>query len=46
MAARGDEDVRGLDVAMDDVAAVRGIEPIDDLNRKIERLFRRERLCR
>jgi hypothetical protein len=39
LAARGDENVPRLDVAMDDALRVRGIERIGNLHRQIEQLF-------
>ena len=38
VAALGDEDVRRLDVAMDDALGVRGVERIRDLNRQRDKL--------
>ena len=41
--ALGDEDVRGLDVAVDDALRVRGVEGVCNLDREIERDFERQR---
>ncbi len=45
MTASGHEDVRRFDVAMNDVAAVRRVERIGDLNRQLERFVARKRLA-
>ena len=41
--ALGDEDVRGLDVAVDDAALVRGVERVGDLDRRVEQTLERQR---
>ena len=43
LAALGDEDVGGLDVAVDDALRVRGVEGVCNLDPEIERDFERER---
>ena len=45
MAARGDENIRGLDVAMDDAFGVRGIEGVGDLDGEFEGFFDGQRLA-
>src|SRR5439155_22188071 len=42
-AARGDIDIGGLDVPVDEALRVRRVESIDDLDREVEQLPERER---
>jgi len=46
LAAPGDEDVRRLDVAVDDAAGVRGVETVGDLDAEIEHAVERQRSAR
>ena len=46
MPSSRDEDVRGLDVAVDDAARVRGLERVGNLQRGIEHLIHAERTGR
>jgi hypothetical protein len=43
--ATGHENIRRLDVAMDDIAAVRGVERIDNLHGEVEQFLVRQRLA-
>ena len=43
LAARSDEDIRGLDIAMNDAAGMSGVERIGNLNREIEERGKRNR---
>jgi hypothetical protein len=43
LSAHGNEDVRGLDVAMHDAARMRGVESVGNLDADIEELVYRER---
>lgn len=45
VAARGDEDVRGLDVAMNDAAGMGGVERVGDVDRNVEERVELQRTC-
>ena len=45
MTAIGDEDVRRLDIAMDDPFAVRGLEGVGNLDRQGEQALKLHRLA-
>jgi len=40
VAARGDEEVRGLDVAVNDIFSVSGVQAVGDFNRQVQEAFR------
>ena len=44
--APGDENVRRLDVAMDDSRAVRRVQGVRELNGQVQQLLQRQRLAR
>ena len=45
VAARGDENICGLDVAMDDALRVRGVERVGNLNSQVEDFFEQHGLA-